>query len=222
MNSLSYVLTIDAPPVCKKEIIRYTGEKNPSNEFLKLIDDCLNESLPLLTYKTCYCVTPIEIRSDNINFEGFSVISKDLAKNLKDSTRGIIFASTIGTGIDRLINKYNRISPVKALILQGIGAERVEALCDAFCCTLEKEKSLNFLPRFSPGYGDLSLNMQKDIFRILDCSNKIGLTLNESLIMSPSKSVTAIMGVTNKNCQNIKMKKCSNCNKIDCQFRSSL
>lgn len=51
-------------------------------------------------------------------------------------------------------------------------------------------------PRFSPGYGDLPINMQKDIFAALDCPRKIGLSLNESLLMSPSKSVTAIIGVS--------------------------
>ena len=49
--------------------------------------------------------------------------------------------------------------------------------------------------RVSPGYGDISLTMQKDIFAILDCERKIGITLNEDLLMSPSKSVTAIAGI---------------------------
>ena len=222
MNSLSYVITMDEPPICKKEILRYTGEKNPSVDFLNILDECLIEALPLLTYKVCYCETIFKASHDVIDFGGFSVKSKDLAKNLQYGNKAIIFASTIGTQIDRLIYKYNRLSPSKALILQGIGAERVEALCDAFCHKISTTKNINLLPRFSPGYGDLSLNMQKDIFNILDCSNKIGLTLNESLIMSPSKSVTAIMGITDKKVKNTDIKKCSNCNKIDCQFRSSI
>ena len=48
--------------------------------------------------------------------------------------------------------------------------------------------------RFSPGYGDFDIVYQKDIFAILDCPKRIGLTLNSSLMMSPSKSVTAIIG----------------------------
>ena len=85
--------------------------------------------------------------------------------------------------------------------------------------TLEQRKlGLHTRARFSPGYGDLKLSSQKDIFRVLDCSRKIGLSLNDSLLMSPSKSVTAIIGVSNieKNCN---IKGCSSCEKRDCSFR---
>ena len=80
------------------------------------------------------------------------------------------------------------------MFFQAIGAERIESLCDAFCAEREAE-GLRLRPRFSPGYGDLPLELQRDLFRGLDCSRKIGLTLNESLLMSPSKSVTAIAGI---------------------------
>jgi cobalamin-dependent methionine synthase I len=50
-------------------------------------------------------------------------------------------------------------------------------------------------PRFSPGYGDLPLELQTNLFKVLDCQHFIGLTLNDSMLMSPSKSVTAIVGL---------------------------
>ncbi len=50
-------------------------------------------------------------------------------------------------------------------------------------------------PRFSPGYGDLAIDAQKDIFALLDCERQIGLTLGDSLLMSPGKSVTAFAGI---------------------------
>ena len=53
-------------------------------------------------------------------------------------------------------------------------------------------------PRFSPGYGDLPLALQADVFWALDCTSKIGVSLSESLIMSPQKSVTAIIGISEK------------------------
>ena len=81
------------------------------------------------------------------------------------------------------------------MIFQAIGTERIESLCDTFCGEYSKEKNVNLKPRFSPGYGDLSLETQKDIFIILDCPRKIGVTLNESFLMSPSKSVTAFVGI---------------------------
>ena len=109
------------------------------------------------------------------------------------------FAATIGIAIDRLISKYNHISPVKALFMQAIGAERIEALCNLFNSEIRDEavaKGGTTRPRFSPGYGDLPLEVQKEFVILLDCSRRLGVTLNESLLMSPSKSVTAVIGVS--------------------------
>ena len=60
----------------------------------------------------------------------------------------------------------------------------------------EYEKDDLYLrPRFSPGYGDLKLEHQKDWFRLLDISRQIGIELTDSLLMVPTKSVTAIIGI---------------------------
>ena len=79
-------------------------------------------------------------------------------------------------------------------MFQAIGSERVESLCDELCRELEGEWG-TVRPRFSPGYGDLPLSLQKEIFALLDCGRSIGVALGENLLMSPSKSVTAIVGV---------------------------
>ncbi|MBQ2880040.1 MAG: Vitamin B12 dependent methionine synthase activation subunit, partial [Anaerotignum sp.] len=144
-------------------------------------------------------------------------------QRLRGCNSALVFGATIGIEIDRLISKYGRISPSKALFFQAIGAERIESLCDVFCHDISytlKTEGLHLLPRFSPGYGDFPLDFQKDIFRALDCYRKIGLSLNESMLMSPSKSVTAIAGISHNPRKNTD-KKCSICTKTDCFFRSN-
>ena len=124
--------------------------------------------------------------------------SNSLSRHREGCESVVLFDATIGLEIDRLIFRYGKISPSKALFLQAIGAERIEALCDLFFTDLEKEKEKEgklLRARFSAGYGDFSLDAQKEIFASLDCARKIGLTLNASLLMSPSKSVTALIGV---------------------------
>ena len=124
--------------------------------------------------------------------------SEYLKKNLSGCTSAIVFAATVGIGIDRLIARYLPVSPAKALVLDGIGAERVESLCDRFNGDMAQAKALegcSLRPRFSAGYGDFNIEVQRDIFRLLDCPKKLGLSLNDSMLMSPSKSVTAIIGV---------------------------
>ena len=114
---------------------------------------------------------------------------------MRGCKRAVVFAATVGIGLDRLIAKYGRLSPSKALMLQAIGAERIEALCDAFCAELAAKLDCKLRPRFSPGYGDFPITAQKELFAVLDCTRQIGVTLNDSLLMSPTKSVTAIVGI---------------------------
>ena len=69
--------------------------------------------------------------------------------------------------------KYGKLSPTKALFFQAIGATMIETLCDEFSQEIKSELSVNLKPRFSPGFGDLELTCQKDIFKILNCSKNI-------------------------------------------------
>ena len=180
-------------PYNRKEIRRYAGVSEKLTEIETLIDECIKEISDKLTYKVCYTDFDI-VKSDSAIDLGFiKTESKDLAKNLDGCKTVLVFAATIGIEIDRLIAKYGHISPSKALIFQAIGAERIEALCDVFTDDILSEEDIK--PRFSAGYGDFPLEAQKDIFAVLDPARRIGLSLNESLLMSPSKSVTAIIGI---------------------------
>ncbi len=180
-----YTKTFDAPPVDRREILRYAGVRGNAPEIESLLEECLKEAEDKLTYQVCYSDFPLEFNEYTTNLGFAETNSKALRKSLDGCQSIILFAATVGIGIDRLIARYAVLSPTKSLLFQAIGAERVEALCDAF----------SPLPRFSPGYGDLPLELQRDIFAALDCPRRIALSLNESLLMSPSKSVTAIIGV---------------------------
>lgn len=163
------------------------------NDLDSLIDECIEEARSVLEYKVCYCILPLSIDASRIILPCGEITSGNLAKNLRGCKKVIVFAATVGVGIDRLIAKYSRLSPAKAFCFQALGAERVEALCDGFCLGMGKNRRLR--PRFSPGYGDLSLETQKMIFPLLDCPKRIGISLGDSLLMSPSKSVTAFVGI---------------------------
>lgn len=181
-----------------REILRYSGGSKEDTETLKLVDAAVKEVKGKLSYKLLYTELDISTDGENIDFGLFKMKSKSLAKNLQECKKAIIFAATVGFNMDRIIARYARLSPAKALIMQALGAERIEALCDLFCEKKEKEYGKILRPRFSPGYGDLPLESQRDIFAVLECEKRLGLCLNESLLMSPTKSVTAIVGVTDK------------------------
>ena len=153
------------------------------------------EAKDQLEYKVCYRLYPLRLSDDAQLDLGFAAVtSRHLSRHLADCDRIIVFAATLGLGIDRLISRYRQLSPAKALMLQGIGAAQAEALCDRFCQEVSEAEGA-CRPRFSPGFGDLALDLQRDVFAALDPERKIGITLNESLLMTPSKSVTAIIGI---------------------------
>ncbi len=187
----------NAPPVNQKEIFRYAGVKKETPELSKMLDDCLASALGKISYKLCFCLIPVKTSENTVELGSTRVVSKDLSKNLGECNSAVVFAATLGQELDRTIARFSAISPSKAVMLQAIGSERIEALCNIFNAEIRKEYG-STAPRFSPGYGDLPLELQCDIFSLLDCSRKIGLTLCDSLLMSPSKSVTAIIGIKNQ------------------------
>ncbi len=180
----------DLPPVNRAEALRYAGVLTPDGDMNELLDAGIAVLTERPSYSVCYCILPLEIRGNVCDFGAVSFESADLAENLAGCKRAAIFAATLGVEPDRLIIRYGRLLPSRGIMLSAVADERVEALCNAFCTDVNSVS-----PRFSPGYGDLPLEAQKKIFTLLDCPKKLGLTLNESLLMSPSKSVTAIVGV---------------------------
>ena len=193
-----FVKHYSLPEVDRGEWYRYMGAVEPSAELETLAEKCRREAENCFFAQVCYCEIPVRVEGDFVDLGFWSGESKSLAKLLYDCSRAILFAATVGFEIDRLIAKYNRISPAGAVCLQALGSERVEALCNLFCAELKERMQENgeaVTRRFSPGYGDLPLDMQKNVFRALDCPRRVGITLNDSLLMSPSKSVTAIVGI---------------------------
>ncbi len=189
------VKNISAPPIDKREILRYAGCLTDLDEQTDaLFSACLQESEKAFSYRVCYRkLTAAEFFAQVTG----AAESKALQERLCGCEEVVIFAASVGLGIDRLMEKYARISPAKALFFQAIGAERIEGLCEEFCLALQEEYGA-VTGRFSAGYGDFPLAAQKDFFRLLDCPRKIGLTLNDGALMTPTKSVTAVVGIISR------------------------
>jgi hypothetical protein len=106
-------------------------------------------------------------------------------------------------------------------MLDAIGTAAVEAWCDILCEGFKKdieERGESIRPRFSPGYGDLALHAQRPLLGLLDAPRKAGITLTGALLMTPRKSVSAIVGVGEYGCT-AERTGCSVCKKTNCLFR---
>ncbi len=185
----------DAPEINKREIMRYSGM--PPDASFEIGEAVIEQAKSSFTYRIVWQHISL-LAGKDIPMLDIFMKSENLKKNLEGCDEAVIFAATVGAGIDHLIRRYERIEPARSLMLQAHGAERVEALCDAFNDDVKeaaKKAGFKTHPRFSPGYGDLPLDVQPILLSQLNAEKRLGITLGNSYMMSPSKSVTAIIGL---------------------------
>ena len=213
-----------------REVVRYLGYHVvvPDEEVMREINDCIRDLQQVVTPRFVYERFPLSVREEAdavplICIEDIQVRSRNLAKNLKKCCGVYLMAVTLGPGPDRLIKRASVSSMSKAVIYQAAAAAMTEEWCDRINerIRLEAEKDGLYLrPRYSPGYGDLPLEMQRDISRILNMPKEIGVSLTQSLLMTPSKSVTALIGVS-KEPGECRSKGCEECEAADnCMYRA--
>ncbi len=186
-------------PVDRDEILRYAGVKTADGAVMALMEDCIKEVMPLLNYRVCYTRLRVTNDGDSYDLGGIRLEKSAALAYLDGATSAVVLAATVGTAIDRLILRYSKLLPSRAVMIDAIGSERIEALCDAVCEDVAREASADGLRagrRFSPGYGAVLLDVQRNIFSLLEPMKHIGVALNASLSMSPSKSVTAFTALS--------------------------
>ena len=133
----------------------------------------------------------------------------------------MLFGATLGAGTDQLIRRASVSDMAKAVIMQACAAAFLEEYCDEEQLRIGREmedQGLYLRPRFSPGYGDFDIRYQEPLMRILDCAKSIGLTMTDSFMMTPTKSVTAVIGASpvKERCPTAG---CEACGKKDCKYR---
>lgn len=213
-------MTID-----KTEVLRYLGHTNQAIDpnIGQLLDECLIEITKIMTPKFVYETFMLGKEEDAISLQGTILVmeSKDIADLLANSDKCVLMAASLGLEVDRKIAYYAKTDVTRSLILDACASTAIEALCDQVeeAVRLEAcDHGYHITTRFSPGYGDLPITLQKPITQVLQTYPKIGLTVNESSIMLPRKSVTAIIGWQKEEAA-AKVIKCKGCNKQNCSFR---
>ena len=180
----------------KNEALRYFRAQPGDVQAEAAIDSAYkklkNELQPRYTVKEFACKTDGEsVLLDN----GTVFHSKALARYVGDAKKLFLFGATLGSRVDVALRRMSLTSVAEAGAGQAVAAALIETYCDDCCNELQKQlpagKQLKW--RFSPGYGDWPLEEQKILFPVLDCAHSIGLTLTESCMMAPIKSVTAVI-----------------------------
>ncbi len=200
-------ISADDIRIDKNEVLRYLGHRGQAvdENTDKMIDCCMREILKISRCRYVYRIFDVKIELNNnepcveLTDARLRLTGNDIFRHLKDCRKCAVMAVTLGIEADNGIRIAQGTDMLKAVILDSCATELVEKVCDEVESKIKAEAALrgfdtNF--RFSPGYGDLPITTQRDLLNALDAGRKIGLTLTDSSIMIPGKSVSAIIGFT--------------------------
>lgn len=209
-----------------KEAIRYLGYGRHAVDeaTLAMISGSFEELGGCAKGRSVYRIFDcVHGEEDKINIGTMNITSRSLGRNLKGCQKAAVFGATLGVQTDMLIKRYSVTDMARAVVLQACAAVLLEEYCDQcqdkIGMAAEKEK-LWMRPRFSPGYGDFDIHHQKDILRMLDTAKKIGLTMTDGYMLTPTKSVTAVIGLSSVD-EKCHRHGCEVCQKADCIYRRS-
>lgn len=211
----------------REEVLRYLGYKSSQridDNINNLINECIEEIKAVVTPKFVYGEYTGTLMDNGVKIDGTNLIleGNDIREHLKSSKKIVLMAVTLGSSIEQKTRLYERINLTKALILDACATTAVEDVCDqieAYVKEKALEEDLGITFRYSPGYGDLPLDVQKSFVNTLKADKTIGLTVSEHNLLMPRKSVTAIIGLIPKDIK-VEKKGCEGCSNYEnCSFR---
>lgn len=215
-------------PVNIREIRRYLGYGNtmPDAQTEALIDESIRVLQETSRPRSLTQAYPLETSADGtLVFADVRIQSKGLAYNLRGCNNVVLMAATLGVEVDRCIARETAKSMARAVVFQATAAELIEGYCNQINAEVTTQYACQgqyTRPRFSPGYGDFSIAHQIDFARLLQTPKKIGLTVTDTMMLVPIKSVTAIIGLSafKRGDEAIK-NKCKRCSMLNCSFREN-
>ncbi len=198
----------------RNEAVRYLGGAGIELNYRmdRLMDECEKEILAKSSPRFLYLEKDLPFPE--------IMGGRDIENHLAGCEKAVLMCATLGTEIDRLI-RINQISDMaRAVVLDSFASVAIEQVCSQVDDLIAQNLSGLYMTfRFSPGYGDYPIEMQKTFLGILDAPRKIGLTTNDNYLLMPSKSVTAVLGLSKEPVER-KRRGCAVCNmRENCRFR---
>lgn len=180
----------------------YSGCKKPfQNELVKKMDQLHEELQSSVMPKNYWRLFDLEFLDNKVALKGTSIVLEGelAAKRLQECKQVVFMAGTLSIGFDQKLASKSLVNASDALLFDSLGSSAIESVMDQIEQEIQQDlPDIRLLPRFSCGYGDLPLKLQKDLFREFDLSRKCGIYLSDSLMMNPTKSITAFAGVKNQ------------------------
>ncbi len=209
------------------EAFRYLGygASAPDSQTLEIADECEKKLLAVIDAKYTYRYFDIDKKNTsdgNVALVGTSLVlhGNSISEHLEGCDGVVLFAATISEGADRLIRQLSVRSMASAVVADSMASAAVEQVCDIAEQEIMREFKGKYTTwRFSPGYGDFPLETQRMFLDVLSAQKRIGVNITGGGLMTPCKSVTAVIGISDTEVER-KRRGCSVCGMRDtCRFR---
>ena len=204
-----------------REILRYLGADHATPLIQELMERAQRETEEVSRPKSVFLPLPIQVEEDRVFLGEKAFASRSLASHLRGCREGYLFAFTLGREIDMRLKRYAVTDLPYVPVLQACAASYTELCADLAQEELResaRRRGLYLRPRYSPGYGDFPLSCQRFLFEVLQVSKKIGITLTESCLMLPMKSITGVVGLS-PDPSLCHVGRCMACASENCPFR---
>lgn len=207
------------------EVLRYMGcpPDKADGALTAQVEACARELLGAVRPRWSWRAVEISFEPGGVWLEnGLLLPGEDLRAHLAGCGRAAVFCATLGAEADALIRRVERLDMGRALTLDCCASAAVEEVCDQIEGELQgKFPGCSFPFRYSPGYGDLPLEVQGPLLDLLDAPRRAGLCATANHLLTPRKSVTAILGVSSGEIEK-KNRSCLGCPaQGSCQYRKA-
>lgn len=217
--------TVKIEVINRSEALRYlaAGGSTPDENLTALMDICEEKLIAAAKGKYIYRVFDIaENSGERVVLNGctLEMTGKDICSHLSGCEKAVLLCATIGSDVDVLIRREQVSNMAAAVVIDAMSGCAIEYICDKAEEDIRKSfPDMNMTWRFSPGYGDLPIDCQKKFVEVVNAGRTIGLNVNESFIMIPRKSVTAVIGLSAEPIEK-KRRGCAVCSMRErCEFR---
>lgn len=207
------------------EVLRYMGcpLDRADGSLRAQAEACARELLGAIRPRWSWREAEIAPEAGGVRLAGGLLLpGEDLKAHLTGCDRAAIFCATLGAEADALIRRTERLDMGRALTLDCCASAAVEEVCDQIEGELQgKFPGCSFPFRYSPGYGDLPLEVQGPLLELLDAPRRVGLCATQNHLLTPRKSVTAILGISDGPIEQTK-RSCLGCPaQGSCQYRKA-
>ena len=197
-------------------LLGYRRDKKPDAGLARLVEESAREAEGLARPSGLFALF------DTKSFPRGSFLSALFEKSDVPVIKIALAICTIGPLLEESVSRYSDSGQLtRALIVDAAGSSLTETTCDFVnekICQMAVERSFYPAPRISPGYGHWKIEEQAIVFGLLPAES-IGVSLTESCMMIPRKSVSFAVELLGESAPDRPASPCNRCGRKDCQFR---